>query len=184
MKKILSLIMISVIVFSFCGCSKEKTSSDAEVDIEYYAKLGRIPESEYSLGSNVQTVKDELSAKFEENPESYYNITEGEKTALIDTGEFSYYYLKEKEDEGISYIVDFNAAYGFELGTVSVEVKSALNGYECTEKNADDNSVFFMNYSENCTYLEYNIGSNVLMFVFENNALCATVIYNPELWIL
>lgn len=182
MKKILSLIMICVIVFSFCGCGNEKTSSDAEVDIEYYAKLGRMPESEYSLGSNVQTVKDELSAKFEDNPESYYNITEGDKTVLIDTGEFSYYYMKENENKGISYIVDFNTAYGFELGTVSVEIKSALGGYECIEKNADDGSVFFMNYSENCTYLEYNIGQNILMFVFENNALCATAIYNPELW--
>ena len=45
MKKLFSLVLVFVIVFSFTACGKKDTSSDINsVDIEYYAKLGQIPE--------------------------------------------------------------------------------------------------------------------------------------------
>ena len=46
MKKSAALLMVFVLAFLFCACKKDKKENTVTgADIEYYAKIGQIPES-------------------------------------------------------------------------------------------------------------------------------------------
>lgn len=175
-----------LLVFTSCGSAK--TSSDGDtIDVQYFAKLGKIPECKYSLGAEIDEMQSKLSAAAEsagEDEDIVYEVTEGERTVLINTGNTEYYYMKDKKDNGVSYLVNYGAAYGFEQGTISIEVRKALEKFSVDEHDATGNELFFLPVAENCTVLNYSFGKYKLMFVFQDNALCATAIYNPEYWTL
>ena len=65
MKKIVSLALAVLMIFTFVACGeKEETKSD-KVDLKYYSQLGQIPEVEYKLGADCKKVQKELSDKYE-----------------------------------------------------------------------------------------------------------------------
>ena len=185
MKKLISILLSLVILFAFSACGKKsKKAKSNSVDFEYYAKLGQISEIPYALGKNVDEIIDELTSKAEENDSDEYvfNIIEGEKNVLIDNGTVLYYYSKADKEKGISYIVDFGTAFGFEIGTVSVEIKEALSDYKCTEETATtDNAVFLYEITDGTIY-KYTFDNYVVMFVFQENMLFATAIYDSNYW--
>ena len=122
MKRIISLFMCFAVIFLFAGCDRKNTDSGSDgIDVEYYAKLGKIPESEYSLSDDCEKVKSELIAKSEQDDSEICNIEEGQLSVLISTGDFYYYYDKDKPENGISCIVALDKAYGFENGTISLK---------------------------------------------------------------
>ena len=186
MKKIFCLMLSLLIIVSFAACGKDKKAETAEVDIEYYAKFGEIPECDYKLGEDPEVIKSDLSAEEETavgNDEEYpYNVTEGEKSVRIDNGDFSYFYEKGKEDTGISYIAAFDKAYGFETGTSVLDVKESLEGFSYTEEPADDSNAFFLMGLYNGTVMRYTFDSTAIIFVFQDNELFATAIYNTDNW--
>ncbi len=187
MKKIFCFIMSILMIISFAACGKDKEKEPtATVDIEYYAKLGVIPECNYKLGESVDTIQNALSSEEQSavsaGEEYVYNVTEGEKSVRIDNGSFSYFYEKDKKDGGISYIAAFDKAYGFETGTSILDVKDALTGFDYTEEAADDSNAFFLMGMENGTIKKYTFGSTVIMFVFQDNELFAAAIYNTDNW--
>ena len=186
MKKLICFLLTAAIIFSLAACGKENTGSDSNsVDLEYYAKLGQIPECDYMLGESVEKVKSELSAldeKYQGANEFMYSVQEGEKTVEINNGTFLYYYTKENVANGISYIVSLDTAYGFEPGTVSIEVTDALSEYEYTEEAANDNNAFFLFDHTNCSVFKYEFDNYAVSFVFQDNALCATAIYDTANW--
>ncbi len=186
MKKIFCLILSFVMIISFAACGKDKKKEIPEVDIEYYAKLGEIPECDYKLGEDPETIKTALSSEeqsaISEGEEYPYNVTEGEKSVRIDNGDFSYFYEKGKENKGISYIAAFDKAYGFEMGTSVLDVKGSLAGYDYTEEPADDSNAFFLMGVENSTVIRYTFDSTVILFIFQNNELFAAAIYNTDKW--
>jgi len=182
MKKLLSLLLVCVFVFSFTACGEKKEEEkQGTLDIEYYAKSGQMPECDYTLGSNVEDVKSQLSRKSEES-EAVYNVTEGENNVLIESGTFSYYYKKAKPEEGIGCIVNYGKAYGFENGTVIVEVKEAIKGCEYTEEALNEENAFFMFGAADGTVLKCTADGNTVIFVFKENALCATAIMRGTDW--
>lgn len=187
MKKLFSALLCFVLLFSLAACgNKEKNKSEAKVDLEYYVKLGQIPECKYKLGDNADTVTNELSAEYEKAGEAgedaVFEVTEGEKTVRIDSGDFLYYYEKEKKDAGISYIVSLDSAYGFASGTPLLEVTNSLKGFDYTEEAADDNNTFFLLGTQNPTVLKYSFDKNSVLFVFDENSLCAVAVYSTENW--
>ena len=189
MKKILSLILIFVLVFSFAACGKEETKKDDNgLDIEYYAKLGKIPECEFKIGDSVAEIESHYNEMQEAENESadhahdLYEVIEGERTVMIDCGTFGYYYVKEKQANGISYIVCYDGAYGFKNGTLITDVKNTLEGIELTEENATAENVFFM-LGASGTVLKAQFEKYTLMFVFQDNALSATALYLTEDWV-
>lgn len=186
MRKLICAVLSIFVILSLSACSKGNTSSNKDsVDIEYFSKLGKMPECDYSLGENVNKVKDELSADYENassSEEKFYNVTEGEKSVLIDSGTFSYYYMKENENNGISYIVNYGKAFGFEPGTVSIEIKNALTDFTLIEEDISEDSVFFLAGATGGSILKYNGDDNVIIFVFQDNSLYATAIYDPANW--
>lgn len=188
MNKIFSLVLAMVLVFSFTACGKKETSSDSNsVDIEYFAKLGQIPECEFAIGDSIAEIKEHYSTEEEEEAEhsdhshDLYEIVEGEKSVLIDCGTQGYYYLKDKESNGVSYIVSYEDAYGFKLGDLLPDIKNAIEKYDFSEETANEENAFFL-FSTGGSVLKCSFGNYTLMFAFENDALCATALYLTEDW--
>lgn len=185
MKKLFIILMSAVMIFSFTGCKdKEKKESSNGIDIEYYAKLGQIPEVNYSLGADVEKVKSELSAsqEGEDSHDVVYNVTEGENNVLIDNGERCYYYKKAAPEKGIGYIVNYDTAYGLEIGTVILEVKEALKEYSYREEALTAENTIFMFDTQNGSIIKCDFEGNTVIFVFKDNALCATALYVTADW--
>lgn len=200
MKKLLSLLMCFAIIFTFTAC-KDKNKDDkntAKIDLEYYAKIGKMPEVDYTLGDDVDDVIAKLSKKQEEfdsehqddpdhshdhnQTEFMFNVVEGDKSVLIDNGVINYYYNKDNKKEGISYIVNYDTAFGLELGTLISEVKTYLSGYKLKELSSLDEDVFFASYLSECSVLKTEIDNVVIMFVFQENQLFATAMYDKNNW--
>lgn len=185
MKRILALTLSVLFVVCLCGCEKKDKDSKNSVDIEYYANLGQIPESEFMLGDTGDTVKSALEKKEAEAGEEdyYFDVQEGENNVLITDGTYEYYYKKAAPEKGIAYMVSYSDAYGFKLGDIILEVKETLKKYDVKEENVtEDNAFFFMGDISNANLLKIVFEKNTVMFLFQDNALCATVIYSNENW--
>ncbi len=185
MKRLLSFFMILVLIFSLSACGKkEEKKSENSVDIEYYAKLGKIPESDYSLGEDVEKVKEELSSKAQaaEDHNVVYSVMEGENNVLIDNGDICYYYKKANPQDGVSYIVNYDTAFGFENGTVIIQIKEALKDYKYIEEAMTEDNAFFMFDINGGSVIKCDFGENTVLFAFKDNALCATAIYVTNVW--
>ena len=186
MKKILCLILSLVFIFSLTACSDsgEKKKKN-NIDIEYYANLGQMPECEYSLSESVSKINEELTKEFESSniEEMVYNVSEKDNRVQIDNGQYKYFYLKDKEDKGVSYIVNFDTAFGFPIGTLTVEIEDALKDFNYKTEEISKDKVFFLFGSPEGSIIECNFKENTVMFVFENNALCATALYKTSDWI-
>ncbi len=184
MKKIISLLLAILFVVSFAGCKSDNKKEETKgLDIEYYAKLGQIPECEFGLKTNPEDIIDKYDTTEESGEEvSNFSKIEGEKTVLLDTGDANYYYQKKNKDMGIGYIISYDGGYGFKSGDISVEIKDAFADYDYSEETADADELFFMYLPENNSILRYTFGDNTVIFLFEDNALCATVIYSSKIW--
>lgn len=198
MKKLFSLLLCFVIVLSFSACKDKKNTNTLNVDLEYYAKLGKMPEAEFTLGDEVDDVVAKLTDKqnsFDsehkddedhshnhDQAEFIFNVIEGEKNVLIDNGVINYYYNKNNKDNGISYIVNYDTAFGIEIGAIISEVQKYLSGYELKEEELTDENVFFASYIANGTVLKTEIKDVAILFVFQENQLFATAMYDINNW--
>jgi len=182
MKRIICLILAFALVFTLTACGKKKDEKkENSVDFEYYAKLGQIPECEYTIGADVETLKKELSEQAKEN-DTFYEVQEGKESVLIYDGKHNFYYLKGQEADGISYIVSYDKAFGFEIGEISLTVKEALGEIKYTEEKLSQDNAFFIFGAQDGSVIECEFGKYTLMFVFDNNALCATALYVTDKW--
>ena len=180
MKKILSLVLCVVFVLSLSACGGNGgKKSDHSIDIEYYAKLGQISDLEYKLGDDIEETKTALSEKLDDHGEPmYFDYTSGDYTIMTD-GEVCGCYKTEDTDSGITHIVKYGDAYGFTVGAISTDVRDTMSdmGFDTQEREAEKGEVFFLPASAGITVLEYKIKENTLLFVFQEHALSATVIY-------
>lgn len=187
MKRIIGLFLCLIFICTvFVGCNgnndKDKITSD--IDVEYYAKLGKMPECQFSLGADVDEVDEKLKEIYNDSDEAYYDVIKGKNSVLIDGGTFMYYYEKEKKDKGVSLIVNNDTAYGFEGGTFNIEITEALSDYEYEEITDIENELFFLKSFEGVSGIKYTFGDNIVIFAFSDNALTATAIYSIENWTL
>ncbi len=186
MKKTIALILCICFSLALCACGGKEEKPDAySVDVNYYAKLGAIPEVEYKLGADVDEIIKELdkaeAEHAEENAHQHgtYNVyEEGERSLLVTSGT-NYYFDTDNKSAGVSYIVNFDASYGFTLDTYSIEVKEALEtlGLKATLRDADSQEVFYIPGAMNLSVLEYTFEKCNIVFVFQEDKLCATAIY-------
>ncbi len=195
MKKLCCLLLSLCFIITLSACKKNNDDTPkATVDLEYYAKLGQIPEAKYSLGTDIDTVVEELTvlkseaesghvddpthSHTHEEEEFRFEIFEGDKNVLIDNGNVNYYYNKANKDSGISYIVVYDTAYEFSLGTVISEIKKAVPNVKFTEEDWTEENAFFVSYIIDGTVLKAEFDDATIMFVFQENELYATAIYN------
>ena len=183
MKRIFSIILVAILMFSLCGCKDGKKKGENGVDIEYYVNLGQIPENEITLGTSRDKLISVLNKRGEEaekQGEHYgYNEIEGENNVLIEEGPYDYYYKKADSDKKVAYIVSYLDAFDFKLGDVIIEVKEALKEYDVNQENANENNAFFYfgDYSK-AQVLKITFEKNSVLFLFEGSALCATAVYS------
>lgn len=184
MKKILSLVLCIVFMFCLTACGKSSGKSDHDIDIKYYASLGQINDVEYKLGGDVDSAQQTLSADIENSVDEhghekfYYDYQSGDYSVLTD-GAVCCCYKTESKADGITHIVKYGGAYGFNQGAVSTQVSDTMSslGYEANEREAKSGELFFMPAGAGFTVLEYKIKDNTVLFVFQEHALSATVIY-------
>ena len=184
MKRLVLILVCLSLVFCFAGCDKKNTSSGKEsVDVEYFAKLGQIPECEYKLGTDASEILKDFEEKTKNPPsadESFYyeEIERGDYNGILSADQ-SYYCKKSDKKKEVTHIVDYGTAYGFSIGAVSIEIKNALAdmGFETAERDISDSEKQFVIASDNCTCLEYEFEKNTVVFVFADNALCATILH-------
>ncbi len=198
MKRIICLCLTFCFILSLTACgNNDKTDKDT-IDLAYYAKLGQMPEAKYTLGENPDTVidgldgiKSEQEAEHEEDPldthghdqeEFYFEYVEGPNNILLDNGKICYYYSKANKDKGISYIVNYDTAFGLPLGTVILKVKEALKGVKFTEEPLTEENAFFASYVLDGTVLKAEFENSTILFVFQENEFFASAIYNDN-WI-
>lgn len=190
MKRIASILLCLLMVFTFAACSKNAGSvSDHDIDIEYYAKLGKIPECEFALGSEIEELKREMQEHLSvvesgdhNHGEFAYTFIEGEKTALIDCGNYRYYYYKNAKDGGVSFIASFDDAYGFKMGDTISLVKDALSDFDYKEEALNEENSFFLNGTPEGVCLKAEFGESTVSFIFVENSLTATAIYDGAQW--
>ena len=183
MKKIFCFIITFCLIFTFSGCKKEDNNKINSVDIEYYAKLGQIAECEYALGDNLNDIEENFKQKSIEDEDFYYDIIEGKNNRLITDGIYNYYCKMDDENQSVAYIISYDTAYGFKIGDISIEIKEALSDYDVKEeKISEDNAFFYFGDTTDSSVLICEFGDNTVMFVIQNNALCATAIYSNILW--
>ena len=163
MRKITALLVCFVLVFSFTGCKSEKNTAGG-VDIEYYVNLGGMPESDIKLGDAMP-----------EEDDSIFSVEAGARS-FMSTGEFNYYYDLSALDKKINAIACFSDCFGFTTGDISIEITNALQsrGIEYTEREPKKDELFFLPGGENRSVIECKNLKHNLIFVFEDNALCAT----------
>ena len=180
MKKILCLVLCVVFAFSLAACGEENDKkSNHSVDIEYYVSLGQINDLKYKLGDSVDSAVESLEATLDDHGESnYFDYQSGEYTIMTD-GSVCCCYKTDDESAGITHIVKYGDAYGFTVGAVSTQVRDTMSnmGYESQEREAKSGELFFLPASAGITVLEYQIKENTVLFVFQEHALSATVIY-------
>lgn len=177
MKKVLCFILCAVFVFSLSACKNSNQKQNHSIDIEYYAKLGQINDLDYSLGDNVEETKTALSETVDDHGESnYYDYPSGDYTVMTDGAVCCCY--KTDDASGITHIVKYGDAYGFTIGAVSTQVRDTMStlGFDATEREAKQGELFFMPAGADMTVLEYKIKETVVLFVFQEHALSATVI--------
>lgn len=186
-KRIFALFICVVMCLSLCACKKDNDNKNNGIDIEYYANLGQIPESEFMLGDTGETVKATLEKKQtdaeKKGEEYFFTVNEGENNVLITDGVYDYYYKKAAPQNGIAYLVSYAKAYNFEIGTVISQIKEELKKYKSTEETlTEENAFFYMGDFSKGSLLRFTFEKNTVLFIFEDNALCATAIYSNKNW--
>lgn len=189
MKRLICILTALLLMLTFCSCADRSTSSDGDsIDVEYYARLGKIPECEYKIGDSVAVIKEkygtEQASASDDSQHNHgsFEIVEGEQTVLLDCGSYAYYYYKLKEADGISYIVSFDTAFGFDIGDTMPDVKSAIGNLNPTQESMTADNAFFMPQISG-DILKCSVGDYTVLFAFENDALCATALYLTADWL-
>ncbi len=181
MKKFLSFALCIIFALSLSACGDKTGRTDNHsVDVEYYANLGQINDVSYKLGDSVDTTKDTLSTVTtdDEGEYLYYDYASGDYTVMTD-GTVCCCYKTEDKSIGLSHIVKYGDAYGFNQGAISTEIRDTMAdiGFTSSEREAKSGELFFLPSSGTLTVLQYDFDKNTVLFVFEEHALSATVIY-------
>ena len=179
MKRILALVLCVVCLFSLIACGgKTKQTSNHSVDVEYYAKMGKISDVDYKVGADIGEAKKALEGITDDHGESnYFDYTSGEYTIMSD-GQLCVCYKTDDQSVGITHVVKYGDAYGFGVGTVSTQVRDVMSklGFDATEREAKHGELFFLPAAANMTVLEYKIKYYTVLFAFQEHALSATII--------
>lgn len=202
MKKIFCLMLALVFVFSFAGCGngdETDTSSVASraAEIEEYIKKGSIPEIPFAVGTDVDDVEDYYNDMMEQleaehsddeghihsDDDIYFEVTKGNLSVTMDTGKMKYFYEKAKKSKGVSVILTFEDAFGFEvMYTTKNDIEEALSGLSGKTLSATEDDLYFLSYASEAIILRYEIDRYRLDFYFDDNTLMATVLQNTENW--
>lgn len=209
MKNFIAIIVAVTIVFTLTACgkttedassnvSKSPVSSQEIIDVAEYASKGEIKGCEFALGTSPDTIKEAYHYGDDEywgigdTVSEQYNIDaspldirekeDGE--VRLSASDAKFYYYKDNEDKGISFIAQLHDAYSFKVGISDTDsIKNAISQAPSFDGFAESSDLFFFYDNPDDVYaLKYNFGDNELSFYFINGKLSATCIKNTKLW--
>lgn len=192
MKKAAALLMVFIFSLSLCACKKyKKENTVTGADIEYFAKIGQIPESDIKLSADPDEVLSKLKkSQNSSDLESHDHEEAGEEIEIpvIESGDYSeilgnnfqFYYKTEDKTGGITAITATAAVFGYDPDTVLIEIENDLKSrnikYEVTSGKLSD--FYFFSFSEdNCEFLTCKSEKNSVVFAFIESKLCAAAVY-------
>ncbi len=192
MKKLAALLMVFVLAFLSCACKKDKKENTVTgADIEYYAKIGQIPESDIKLSADPDSVLSKLKKSQNSSALESHDHEEGAEEIeipVIESGDYSeilgnnfqYYYKTEDKSGGITAITATAAAFGYDPDTVLIEIETDLKSrnikYEVTSGKLSD--FYFFSFSDdNCKFLTCESEKNSVVFAFIESKLSAAAVY-------
>lgn len=179
MKKIICLLLCISFFFTFSACKEEKDVIKLN-SVEEFATEGKIPECDYALGDDPEIIKSDFSKLAEDNEENYYFFDEEIDYSVIDNGVNKFFYKTNEKYKGVSYIVIFDEAYGFSIGTTVENLKKEMTGIQFSEEKLNEENTFFMKTKREGKVLKYKFSNNTVMFIFDGGRLCATAIYTKD----
>ncbi|MBR3593869.1 MAG: hypothetical protein IKL44_04250 [Clostridia bacterium] len=189
MKKFLCLLLALALMFSFAACGEKKTSYTDKGDgtIDKYAKEGKIPEYEVSLGSSHDAIVEYFDALAEEQDNEDLHMVENEGNVAVNlaNGVQSFYYEKEHKDKGAAvFIVTGDTAFGLEIGTsvTKSDVTKKLSAdYTVAEATADQ-LYFLPGTIGGAEILSASFDNIRLDFFFFDGFLSAISLTDTEYW--
>ncbi len=199
MKKLLAALTCFILLFTFTACGGKKKSNNDAVDLQYYAKIGQIPEIPYKLGAKCEKVTSELQAEYDaflaNDPhnsadhdhdhyaeDTHFEIVDKGDYVFINGGNRFYFYKKDEKKNGISCIVTFGDAFGFKMGTFIYEIKNAMPSVEFKEEDITEGMLFFDENLSDGTVLYTEFNGVTVVFVFLEGELYATAMYKTDSW--
>lgn len=199
MKKLIALSLCIISIFTFAACNEKIRTKNDVVDLEYYAKLGQIPEVKYRLGSDCDKVEKELQAEFDafladdrfntdddnhdhDTEEIYFDKSDKGDYIFINNGSKYYLYKEDEKKDGISCVVTFGEAFGFKMGTFVYDIKTSMASIEFVEEEITAGSIFFEDFLSTGSVLKVEINDTTVMFVFQEGELYCTAMYKTDSW--
>lgn len=193
--KIISVILVFALCFSFVGCSKNEEDTAPvtsvaplahSVNIVGYAEKGEIPEVPYTLGHDIENLKETFMSHIDEGSEiEELIIDEGDEDVWLLGGSMTFCYEKKNKENGISVIIAQEYAYDFSLGGVydadDVIHAVGLETYERAETTKED-AFFLPVIPENSECIKYSIGGYDLRFIIIDGYVSAVTLTDPENW--
>ena len=193
--KILSIVLVIALCFSFAGCAGSEgdnaSLSSVEplahtVNIVGYAEKGEIPEIPYALGHDIEDLKETFMSHIDEGSEIVeLVIDEGENDVWMNGGSMTFCYEKKNKENGISVIIAQEYAYDFSMGGVydadDVIHAVGLEEYERAEATKED-AFFLPVIPDNCECIKYSVGGYDLRFILIDGTISAVTLTNPEYW--
>ncbi|MBO4432370.1 MAG: hypothetical protein J5852_02435 [Clostridia bacterium] len=166
MKKVICIVLALSLFMFAAACKEKKEEVKHDVDVSYFADMGTMKGSDLKIGDSVPEEKDD---------DDTYFFTKAGAKSYFSNGDFCYYYDEDKKDPKIYAIAAFSDCMGFETGAISIEVTDVLDSQnvEYTSRTPKKDEVFFLPAADNREIIECKGFKHNLIFVFENNALCA-----------
>ena len=194
MKKLLSLVLCFILLFSFTACKGGKKKTNDEIDLEYYAKIGQIPEMKYKLGADCDKAGNELQSEFDDylsggghdnadhdhdhySEDIYFERKEENGYIILDQGNKGFYCKSSEKSGGISCLYTFDTAFGIETGTLPYDVKKKMESIEFVETDIADGSLFYADYLTEGTVLSAEFDDVTVQFAFQDSGLVCTAIF-------
>ena len=165
MKRVFCALLAALLLISLTGCGK-KAKPPVTIDLEYFVRLGKIPECGLVLGAS--------AAEFEREAQTFLKA---DRLFLEKEGVL---YCCDEGDETrtVKYIVSYNGAYGFPAGTeVSIITEELAKGdMRAPELPLEQKELFWADEGE-YTGIKYTYGVNTACFVFSEGKLYACAMY-------
>lgn len=194
MKKLLALVLCFVLLFSFTACKGGRKNSNDEIDLEYYAKVGQIPEMKYKLGFDCEKANTELQNEFDEylsggghdnadhehdhySEDIYFERKEENGYIILDQGNKGYYCKTSEKDKKIDALYTYDNAFGIETGSLPFDVKNKMASIQFKETEITEGSLFYADYMTEGTVLTAEFNDVTVQFAFQESGLVCTAIF-------
>lgn len=203
MKKIISILMALVFVFSFAACGGKTKDTSSVIDkgneIKALLEKGKLDGVDFPLGTDNKVIREHYEdlidalesahssqgGHIHTGEEVMFEVMEGSKTITMDAGNTKFFYEKAKKNNGISVICTFKDVYGFVVGeTTKNEIEESLASLNGKTVIATEDDLYFLSVVSKAIILRYSVGDFQLDFYFSDNTLIAAVIMNTKNWTL